>query len=116
MAVVFELLFTMQLACQKRSGSEGTAEGLLQLLGKGCGVVDQDGAVGAAGGEAVAVGTEGDAVVSAAMPSEGEEFLAGLAVPQLDRRIGRCASQTLIVGAEGDCIHTREVTEDRVEL
>src|SRR5947208_1625360 len=73
-----------------------------RLLRQRRGVVDHDGAVGSAGGETVAVGTEGDAVVATAVPSEGEEFLAGLAVPQLDRRVGRRGGQALVVRTEGD--------------
>ncbi len=58
-----------------------------RLLRQRRGVVDQDGAVGSAGGEAVAVGAEGDAVISEAVSGEGEKFLTGFAIPNLDRRV-----------------------------
>src|SRR5262245_30333344 len=85
----------------------------LRLLRQWRGIVDHDGAVGSPGGEAVAVVAERYAVGAKAIASEGEEFLTGLAIPNLNRRVGRRGGQALAVRSEGDASYCPAVSLQR---
>src|SRR5262249_17913342 len=73
-------------------------------------------AVIAAAEDTVAVGTEGHAVHSVRVPLEGEDLLALLHVPHLQRAVMAAADKALAVGAEGHAPHRARVPLEGGEL
>src|SRR5688500_269529 len=71
-------------------------------LRRGSGIPDADRAVGARGGQALAVGAEGDLVHGVRMAAEGEQFAGAGWVPDLDGPVSRAGGQALAVGAVGN--------------
>src|SRR5437763_853096 len=61
--------------------------------------------VGAAGGQALAVGIEAHAGHLACVPLEGEQFLTRARVPQLGSAVPAAGGQALAVGAETGTVH-----------